>query len=428
MPTRNIKAFILQSFFFKFSTRMQYQQSEIGSTGSENGLDFLLNHSKTENRFTQPNSSGLDNRQGSMMQVVNEIEPADDEISFVEDDDEEEEEEENSEEDGDEESAGGISVLSEPIAKKTSEIPPRPTPQQIPPTRPQPPPNSSFYKIPPGASLEDVKRDLLYQFDRLEKKGYKINRRFSMASNVDDMRQEYDRLIKDKKVDASIRFQQTCLMGFVSGIELLNNKFDPFDLKLDGWSENMHSKMGDYEDTFEELALKYSSNRQMAPEIKLLLSVVGSAFMFHMTKKLSESMPGLGEVFNENPELQKQFAGAAANMMKREDASGNGSGLGGLAGMLSGMFSSGGNGSGNRSQQNAQPMRGPVVDPMSPSQNGPRSSAAEVLNFMRSKHNVAISEDKVEVMSQSDASEISDVVSLTGKGKRGARKRNTLDL
>lgn len=416
---------------------MQYQQSEIGSTGSENGLDFLLNHSKTENRFTQPSGSALnsgftsDKRQGSMMEVLNEMDQGEDDNSLAEDEGEEEEDNEDDNENSDEDeevSGGDMSVISEPVAKKASEIPTRPPPQQVPLQRPQPPPNSSFYKIPPGASLEDVKRDLLYQFDRLEKKGYKINRRFSMASNVDDMRQEYDRLIKDKKVDASVRFQQTCLMGFVSGIELLNNRFDPFDLKLDGWSENMHSKMGDYEDTFEELALKYSSNRQMAPEIKLLLSVVGSAFMFHMTKKLSESMPGLGEVFNENPELQKQFAGAAANMMKREDASGTGSGLGGLAGMLSGMFAGGGQGGSNGGHQHAHNMRGPVADPIIPNQNAPRSSAAEVLNFMRSKHNVAISEDKVEVMSQSDASEISDVVSLTGKGKRGARKRNTLDL
>lgn len=82
-------------------------------------------------------------------------------------------------------------------------------------------------------------------------------------------------------------------------------------------------------------------------------------------------------------------------------------------------------------------MRGPYM-PDQPVQPGPetaqtaqsaqRSSAADVLKFMRSKSNVAISEDKVEVMSQSDASEISDVVSLTGKAKRGGRKRNTLQL
>ena len=26
----------------------------------------------------------------------------------------------------------------------------------------------------------------------------------------------------------------------VTAIEFLNNKFDPFDVKLDGWSENVH--------------------------------------------------------------------------------------------------------------------------------------------------------------------------------------------
>ena len=37
------------------------------------------------------------------------------------------------------------------------------------------------------------------------------------------------------------------LMACVTGIEFLNGKFDPFDLKLDGWSESVHDGINDYD-------------------------------------------------------------------------------------------------------------------------------------------------------------------------------------
>lgn len=413
---------------------MQYAPSDTGSTGSDMGLDFLMNPSKTLGKDSDANPYH------PPLDVLREVD------SPREDDSAEEGESFDDDDDGDsaeEEDMGEEPDTRNALFRRDSPrgAPPPEPKQQSPPPPPQHRPSvAGGYRIPPGATIEDIKRDLLYQFERLEKKGYKLHRRFTMASNVDDMRQEYDRLLKDKKIDAAVRFQQTCLMGFVTGVELLNNRFDPFDLKLDGWSENVHGKLNDYDDTFEELAVKYSSDRQMAPELKLLLSVVGSAFMFHMTKKLSDVMPGMGEIFNENPELQRQFAGAAANMMQRDGA--GGSGLGGLAGMFSGMFNNGG-----ARPPPAQPMRGPQGAPP-PQQRTPpppqatrpmgaappppqapqqRSSAADVLNFMRTRQNAVVSEDNVEIMSQSDTSEISEVVSLSGR-KRNSKNRTTLVL
>jgi hypothetical protein len=384
------------------------------------GLDFLMNPSKTLAKDQEEYHPPLD--------VLREARDEDEDVSGGDDESfEDEDEDPRVERDIGED---GTESFEEEEEEPTPAFKARAVPPSPPKAQPQRPPQTQgAYRIPPGATVEDIKRDLLYQFERLEKKGYKLHRRFTMASGVDDMRQEYDRMVRDKKVDAAVRFQQTCLMGFVTGAELLNNRFDPFDLKLDGWSENVHAKIADYDDTFEELATKYSSNRQMAPELKLLLSVVGSAFMFHMTKKLSDVMPGMGEILSQNPDLQRQFAGAAANMVQKDDA---GSGLGGLAGMFSGMFN-------NRDEPRAQPMRGPSgqqAPPQAPqAQNPPqgRSSAADVLNFMRSRNGAApggapmVSEDNVEIMSQSDASEISEVVSLSGK-RRAGKKRATLDL
>jgi hypothetical protein len=52
----------------------------------------------------------------------------------------------------------------------------------------------------------------------------------------------------------------------------------------------------------------------MAPELRLFISLSGSAFMFHLTSKMfkESSIPGVEEVFKSNPELMKQFQSAAA--------------------------------------------------------------------------------------------------------------------
>ena len=52
------------------------------------------------------------------------------------------------------------------------------------------------------------------------------------------------------------------LMAFVSGLEFLNQKFDPFDLKLDGWAESVHENIDDYDDVFGELHEKYGGKNK----------------------------------------------------------------------------------------------------------------------------------------------------------------------
>jgi hypothetical protein len=80
------------------------------------------------------------------------------------------------------------------------------------------------------------------------------------------------------------------LLGCITGLEFMNNKFDPFDLELDGWSESINENVDDYDDIFEELAEKYKGSSNMAPELKLLLMVGGSGFMFHLSNSMFKKM------------------------------------------------------------------------------------------------------------------------------------------
>ena len=56
----------------------------------------------------------------------------------------------------------------------------------------------------------------------------------------------------------------------------------------------------------------------MAPELRLLFTLAGSAFMFHLSNTMfKSSIPGMDDVLQQNPELMKQFAEAAVGSMNK---------------------------------------------------------------------------------------------------------------
>jgi hypothetical protein len=172
------------------------------------------------------------------------------------------------------------------------------------------------------------KREIIYQLDRLESKGFKIPFKFNMNSDIEEMRTEYNRLVREKELDGSVRFQQKMLMAFISGTEYMNSRYDPFAIKLDGWSEQVNENINDYDDIFEELHYKYkATGKKMAPELRLFISLSGSAFMFHLTSRMfkEQPMPNVENVLKSDPELMKQFQQAAAKQyMMGNTGNGNG--------------------------------------------------------------------------------------------------------
>ena len=159
------------------------------------------------------------------------------------------------------------------------------------------------------------KMELINKLNRLESKGYTLTKRFTMDNALEEIQQEFDRLVDAKNLEASLRFQRQCMMGVVTGAEFLNSKFNPFDWDLDGWSESVHENIEDFDEVFEELYDKYKGRGNMPPEAKLLMSLVGSGFMFHMSNSFFRSKSNnfdAGDILKNNPQLAKQFAAAAA--------------------------------------------------------------------------------------------------------------------
>ena len=170
-------------------------------------------------------------------------------------------------------------------------------------------------KLSPEETLIE-KFKVLRKLEEIERKGAKLTKKYSMESSLAEMQGEYEMIIAEKERKNSCKFQGKMLMAAITGIEFLNNKFDPFDVKLDGWGEQVNENIDDYDEIFGELHEKYKSKAKMAPELKLLFQLGGSAIMVHMTNTLfKSSMPGMDDIMKQNPDLMQQFTSAAVNSM-----------------------------------------------------------------------------------------------------------------
>ena len=317
---------------------------------------------------------------------------------FQEEEDEDEDEDDDDDDDDDDEDDDGRDATNNPNAPgwKRSAEPSYHQPMYQPTYRSQ-------------EDIDNEKKTMLYQFERLEKKGVRLPRKFTMSNTLEEMHVEMERLKRDKEMDSSVKFQQKMLMACITGIEFLNTKFDPLDVKLDGWSENVHENLNDYDEIFEDLHEKYKSRSKMGPELRLLMTLGGSAFMFHLTKTMFQSsLPSMDEVMKQNPHLMKQFASATAKTMSQTDKTG-------MSGMFSGMF--GGNPPPASSNQHVpNQMKGP-------------SNMDTIINELEND----IANNRLETISTASQSEISEfnesLLSMGDKPKRGRRKaKKTLDI
>jgi hypothetical protein len=164
------------------------------------------------------------------------------------------------------------------------------------------------------------KLDMLRKLGELAQYGVKLSQNYNINSDYDTMKYEYElhRSIRAKR--NGVNWMSSMMMNCVYGLEMLNEKYDPFSVKLKGWSEQMNSEQDNYYDVFGELYEKYSKpGKSVPPEIKLMLMISGSAIKFHLANTLMGSMPNLQEKFSQNPELaQKLREQAARDKIKKQ--------------------------------------------------------------------------------------------------------------
>lgn len=176
-------------------------------------------------------------------------------------------------------------------------------------------PSSSMRRISEENVLKE-KYELLRKFERLQKLGVPMRKRFTLDSPLDEMKMELDFIKREKDMDATIK--QFC-DWFITGMSALewSSKNVPlmkaFGLQLDGLSESAQMNVGDMEDDFEELYDLYGDKMKMHPLVRIPIRTCMMVYMVHLTNQMARKapIPNIDEVMRNNPDIARQLATAA---------------------------------------------------------------------------------------------------------------------
>jgi hypothetical protein len=199
------------------------------------------------------------------------------------------------------------------------------------------------------------------------------------------------------------------LVACVTGLEFLNKRYNPFEIQLEGWSESVMENVDDYDGVFEELYVKYRSKVSVAPEIKLIMMLGGSAMMFHLTNSMFKSvMPNMNDVMKQNPDLVKNMMAAVQNTTRAPEGPATDAPVGG-----SGEYQMQGPGI------DISSLMGGIMMPPAPPMNTTKIAPPEPQD---EEDDIS---DIISISGDSTGGEVKEVNVAATKGKRTTRQRKT---
>lgn len=148
------------------------------------------------------------------------------------------------------------------------------------------------------------KIELLRKLSELKSKGYELSKSYNFDSSIEEMEYEFELLKSFANKRNGVKLYKNILLNTVSAVEFLNDKYDPFEFQLTGWSEHMSVEVDSYDEVIEELYEKYKgTGKSMPAEVKLLLLILASASAFHFSKSTFKNLPGVDKIMENNPDL-----------------------------------------------------------------------------------------------------------------------------
>jgi len=198
---------------------------------------------------------------------------------------------------------------------------------------------SSIVSAPPKPRREtrqDVqeKRGLLFKLHTMRDEGkVTLSDDFTMASPIDEVRDEYARLSQHLARRSKLDLQRNFVLYIVSALELGNNSLPYSPLHLDGWSDTFGAEVYEdkkYDSILEELQDKYSFGAGSSPELRFLMLIGGSALVHHNALKSNmQNYDGGGGGIG---------APSSGGGTSRRGRGGGGGGGGALMNLLSGVM------------------------------------------------------------------------------------------
>ncbi len=172
-------------------------------------------------------------------------------------------------------------------------------------------------------ALMKEKYEILRKFERLNKLGVPIRKRFTMDSPLDEMKMELEFIRKEKAMDATIKqFSE----WFITGMSAMEwgskniNMLKMFGLQLDGLSQSAQMNVGDLEEDFEELYELYGDKMRMHPLVRIPMRTCVMVYMVHLTNQMAMKapIPNIQDILKQNPDIARQMATEAMKTQSQQ--------------------------------------------------------------------------------------------------------------
>jgi hypothetical protein len=200
-------------------------------------------------------------------------------------------------------------------------------------------------------NLLKEKYEMLRKFERLQKSGVPVRKRFTLDSPLEEMRIELDHMRREKAADQTIKQFCDWYITGMSAVEWGSKNvamMKAFGLNLEGLSESAQMNVGDLEEDFEELYDLYGDKLKMHPLVRIPIRTCMMVYMVHFTNQMMRKapIPNIDEVLRTNPDIARQLASAAMQHQTQNMKSSNNvqpppvpqsNPLAGLANFMSGM-------------------------------------------------------------------------------------------
>ena len=153
--------------------------------------------------------------------------------------------------------------------------------------------------------MMEKKMEMLRQLGELAKQGIQITQNYSMNSSYKAMKFEYDLHTRIRSKKNAVQWLSGMFIGVVRGFEILNDRYNPFDIKFDDMlSSNVQKDINEYYAIIGEIYEKYgASGKPMDPILKLVLKVSAAAVMIQGKAYLDTKMTKHEEEIDNNPRL-----------------------------------------------------------------------------------------------------------------------------
>lgn len=180
--------------------------------------------------------------------------------------------------------------------------------------------NAETFMPPPRRMSEEhtmrEKYEILRKFERLNKLGVPMRKRFTLESPLEEMKMELEFIRREKDMDQTIK--QFC-DWYITGMSAMewSSKNVPlvqaFGLKLDGLSESAQMNVADMEEDFEELYDLYGDKLKMHPLVRIPIRTCMMVYMVHLTNQMAMKapVPNMDQILKSNPDIARQLSMAA---------------------------------------------------------------------------------------------------------------------